>query len=293
MSIREFDFERVTRAAEHVEAALLEKEIPEVQRAIMQAMFLHSASRNGPDKTRCLTVSLRAAADWMRKSVSYLKSFATDHSSVAKALQAWCDRGVMQVAGPSGKRTWWLAIERMQDWYDIQPDSDELPVFSPVSTGVDRCRPVLTSVDRCRPLIKENEKNNNSFSSSSSKDALGGFGGVNGGQQQSTPVDRNPDKLLEQVQVPDAVWMAKNDLGCWRAIKTWFAEEKLGEKFREAEDLEAANRLVGAIVVSRTRTQPLAFFATCIRNGLRPDVMVTGRQWIAARKKETQQVPAR
>mgnify|MGYP003642471749 CR=1 FL=1 len=279
MSIQEFDFDRIERGADYVEKALSEKSLPEIQRAVLRMLFLHPASKQAADKMRSIVISLRPAADWLRANVLYLKTYKVDHTSVSKALQAWCDRGVVQVIASGSRRTWWLAIERLQAWYDMQPDADELPVFGAL-TAVDHCRPVLTGVDRCRPLIEENKKENSYSHSSSSNGALPN-------QQRSTVVNggqQNPDESLTGIEVPDAVWMANGDAALWRALTAWQRTDQLAERFKAGGDVDALKRLVGLVVISRTRENSMGYFATCIRNGLRPEVLARGRQFIASQQ---------
>jgi len=279
---REFDFDHIDRSAEYVESALLEKAVPDIQRALFQMFLKHSKSQTPAEnkQLRGVLISLRAAAAWIKANVDYVADLKCDHTAVRCALQVWVTRGVMQtVQASSTSRVLWVDFNALQDWYDEQPDAFELPVFQSAATqvlsavesrrvqlsAVESRRVLLSAVESRRDVLtleeqtQEQEQNlSSSFSCS----------------------DSDSDDWLNQYQPPVDVWDARTDRQLCTAIVSWLKQDDIRTQ------ADRLHKLCGLIVLSRQRDVPEMYFETCVRRGLQPQVARTGRAWWTRMKQQ-------
>lgn len=294
------DLWRADRNAATIDDQLRERDIPAVQRALITLLIVHP-HMTVEDGMRRLQISLRAAADWLRQHCSAVAGMACDHSSVRKALQVWIDRGVVTVTG-DGNRIWWLDKGRLTDWFDGLAEDNE-PIFKPVyreeSAGmfpavpaVDHCRPLLTSgdscgpvgtaVDRCGPVgTRVDSHDDDDLSNSKHSSSTSSPPREEPARERIPPQSSRSltDAIRSLPDLPAGIWSADtSDRKCVALLNAWWAERGLQEQHGPESD-QIRLTLLGLICLARPKDNPLGYFQTCLRLGVRPAVASTGRNY--------------
>lgn len=294
-----FDFTQLERSAKNVERALRAKGVPPLQRAVLTLLLLHPRAERVED-CRKLTISLRDAAAWLRENVPGCTD--ASHSGVSRSIDTWIERGVLAVVTTGQRRTAWLATDNLKTWHDLQPDIESLPDFlTPDPDGSDArpefaARQLSPAVSDCLPLSPTvSDCNTLSPGVAGCCVVLRGVASQRGGEKEEEEnIETSPHPSLNQaalsaLTIPDDIWTAKSDRGLFHALKTFLHAEQLHTRFPDQPDL--ISQLTGLILSARRARDPCAYFATCLRSGLRPHLTDTGRLWIHKMRRETAPAP--
>jgi len=281
----ELDLDRADQQAANCDAAMRNKGVPAVQRAVLIMLLTHPHANNHGDQ-RSLTIALRPAAGWMRQHVPAVANLTCDHTAAMRALQLWIDRGVAAVTQNGSRRTLWLSVTNLRRWHGAQPDADELPLFGNMNTessvvhgGDSCCSPVHGGDSRCMVVhggASQREEEEESIllhqSSETHQDAPAGTD-----EQQLSPVG---ELLLQLPDLPSAVWHAdRTDQSLLQTVMVWWDEHNLADRFGD-QAREVAAGLVGLLLKARSANSPPAYFSACCRRGLRHHVITEGRAFI-------------
>lgn len=283
----ELDLDRSDQQAANCDAAMRNKGVPAVQRAVLIMLLTHPHAVSHGDR-RSLTIALRPAAEWMRKNVAAVANLTCDHTAAMRALQLWIDRGVAAVTTNGSRRTLWLSIDNLRQWHDSQPDADELPLFGAVHGGDSCCSAVHGGDSRCMVVhggaSQREEDEDVSFSSKqqsnnppppSSETHQAAPAGTD--EHQLSPVG---DLLLQLPELPSAVWHPnRSDHSLLQTVMAWWGEHSLADQFGE-QAREVAAGLIGLLLKARAANSPPAYFAACCRRGIRHHIVTEGRAFI-------------
>lgn len=294
----ELDLTRPDRSAENIERSLREMNRGPVQIAVLQQLCIHPRVAVDPaDRLPTLKISQSQAADWIRRHVPCAGG-KCDPTSVRQAWQFWRDQGVLiVVATKSGTTIKWHP-KRLMAWYEKEA-TEELPLFEPIGgsqlhesghdrsgspvTGDDRSRLPVTGDDRSRSVmigqdsLRRSEEDNNSLLHPHSEEPVAELPNV------SEAVRHLVNDLPE---LPVEVWDEKrSDSALFLTVTTWWTDNGLADKCGDLSK-EVTATVAGLILASRRANSPPAYFATCIRKGVRHHVTTQGRAWINQQKRQ-------
>ncbi len=316
----ELDLWKDVRAALKADQALKLQNVPDIQRAVIQMMILHREAKadvapdedDGHEVQRSLKISLRDAAEWLQLNIDAVKKLSCDHTAVRKALQKWIDRGVMAAMG-TGTRTYVLSINRIQRWFSLQVNTDEGPLFAPVSIeGVDRCRPVVTAVDcrrplltggdHCRPVVTGVDPDDDRQTDDDS------YGKPPQRNHHHPSVERPPtaaelhrSHLAEVIEslppTPPELWTrGVTDELFLQTFTSWWTTSRIVEQLGDTLAADVRDALIGLIRTAKDKSKkPRVYFAQSIeRRRIFASTVAGGADWWdrANTKKPAQETPA-
>ncbi len=316
----ELDLWRDVRAARKADQALQRQNVPTIQRAVIQMMILHRDSTDdvtpddddGHEVQRSLTISLRDAAEWLQLNIDAVKKLTCDHTAVRKALQKWIDRGVMAAMG-TGTRTYVLSINRIQRWFSLQVNTDEGPLFAPVSIeGVDRCRsvvtagdcrrPLLTGGDHCRPVVTGVDSDDDRLIDDDSLEKPPQKNHHHPSvERPPTAAEQHRAHLAEVIEslppTPTELWTrGVTDEVFLQAFVSWWTTCRIVEQLGEPLAADVRDALIGLMRTAKDKSKkPRVYFAQSIeRRRIFASTVATGADWWdrANAKKAAPETPA-